>query len=633
MYPYRDHMTAGLARGDWMNGGTGTLRSSRLSFLSSPDTVTPCNRAAPPHLVPVSLLRWLLLLFCLPTGMMLTSPPDCAASNNSIGLLHGQVLGVWTHMVAIDLNDPTVKVSVELAAGFPGHDEPFLSMVRRSGADAAITGTFFSTTSLFPIGDIVVDGRMRYAGGIGSAIALTPDNRVAFRRVPYGRLQDWTGYETVLAAGPTLITDGRVDLLPARERFGDPGVLGRAARAVVGVRRNNKLLFITVRQPVTLKEIARIAERAGCVHAINLDGGSSTALYYRGALILPPQRRLVNILVAQTGVSQALRYAGGGVSLWGSLHRNKRMSIAAWKYQVGEASAGKGHWPEAIESLRLAARLAPDNASYHLSHARALNAVGRQAARATALAEAGKAYARKGLTKDAAVQLRRSLHLNPNDIPTRRQYAEILASLGRAADSERQEFIAEFGQLSMATPLIKDSSAQSLSRAVLYPPSPGFRQVIPSPRTHKPSTGQLSVSTRTTSRRKWDFRLQLRGQWEYSQDRAETIIRLQDRRRRLSGVLRVFPLSPTVTVAAFRQQYHARQFHACERSIAFNRDGAIGIEDECRSVVAGVELIHRCVYVRQENYILAMTLSADASRHRDVNDEFSRIMGSLRFSR
>ena len=36
-----------------------------------------------------------------------------------------------------------------------------------------------------------------------------PKNEV-FSRVAWGRTADWSGYETVLAAGPTLIKQGRV---------------------------------------------------------------------------------------------------------------------------------------------------------------------------------------------------------------------------------------------------------------------------------------------------------------------------------------------------------------------------------------------------------------------------------------
>jgi len=506
-------------------------------------------------------------------------------------------------------------------------------MVRRSQAEAAITGTFFSTTSLYPIGDIVVDGRMRYAGGMGSAIALTPDNRVTFRRLPFGRLQDWTGYETVLAAGPTLIRNGRIDLFPAREHFNDPGLLGRALRTAIGLRKEHKLLFIAVHAPVTLHELAKIALRAGCVHALNLDGGSSAALFYRGSVILHPQRRLVNILVARSGVPPEFRYVAGGASLWGSLHIKKRLTIASWKQKVGEALAKQGRWEEAVEAFRIAARLAPDNASYHLSYAHALNALGYQAARATALAEAGDAFARKGMLKEAAAQLRRALHLNPNDLPTRRRYARVLLSLGRSSDAELQQSIAEFRQLIMATPLGGETATRLLSESLIRPPSPYYREIAPAPHKAAASTGELSVSTRPPTRTKWDFRLQLRGEWEFSQNKAKTVIYLKERGRHFSGVVRVFPVRPDLTLSSFRQRYHARQFHCCELSIPFNREGAVGIEDHCRSIVAGVEVIARCLYVRRENYILAMTLSADASRQKAANLEFDRIVRSLKFSR
>jgi exopolysaccharide biosynthesis protein len=47
---------------------------------------------------------------------------------------------------------------------------------------------------------------------------------------------------------------------------------------------------------VTLGHLALIMRTLGCVDAMNLDGGASMAMYYRGRVILPAGRRLTNIL-------------------------------------------------------------------------------------------------------------------------------------------------------------------------------------------------------------------------------------------------------------------------------------------------------------------------------------------------
>lgn len=205
--------------------------------------------------------------------------------------------GVTAHVITVELNDPKVKLSVTVPKLFPGGDESFTSMVKRSGAVAAINGTFFSKGSLLPIGDIVSDGTLLYEGRMATAMAVTPKNKVLFGRVVWGHSADWTGYETVLECGPTLLKQGKVDLKLEQEGFHDPHVLGAANRSAVGLTADNHLLLVCVTSGVTLSKLAQMMKALGCVEAMNLDGGASMAMYYRGRVVLPAGRNLTNILV------------------------------------------------------------------------------------------------------------------------------------------------------------------------------------------------------------------------------------------------------------------------------------------------------------------------------------------------
>jgi hypothetical protein len=64
--------------------------------------------------------------------------------------------------------------------------------------------------------------------------------------VVYGGAADWTGYETVVEAGPTLVKESKVDLKPRDEHFRDPDVLGTGERTAVGLTAEKKLLLVTV---------------------------------------------------------------------------------------------------------------------------------------------------------------------------------------------------------------------------------------------------------------------------------------------------------------------------------------------------------------------------------------------------
>ncbi|MGC9317775.1 MAG: phosphodiester glycosidase family protein, partial [Armatimonadota bacterium] len=217
------------------------------------------------------------------------------------------VNGFGCHIVQVNLGSPTVKVTPILSLRFPGGAEPMMELCRRERPVAAVTGTFFSKTTLLPVGDIVIDGRLEYFGGMGSAIALTPGNEVVFERLPYGRRQDWGPFESVLACGPLLLAQGEVALAPRHEHFEDPHVLGRASRTAVGLTPMNKLLMVVTREQISLWELAKIMRSLGCIDAINLDGGSSTGMYYRGSVVVGPARSLVNVLAVYEDVPPETR--------------------------------------------------------------------------------------------------------------------------------------------------------------------------------------------------------------------------------------------------------------------------------------------------------------------------------------
>ena len=202
-----------------------------------------------------------------------------------------------TYVVTANLNDPDVKVTPILSRRGIGSAENYSSMIHRTTPTAAITGTFFSPNNSLPTGDIVLGGRYIYFGGIGHGIAVTPDNRAVILRRPVNRHVDWSGYETVLCAGPRLIWNGTVYVNPRAEGFRDRRMMySKTARLGVGITRYNRLMFVAVKTPCHLSHLAKIMRKLGCVNAVNVDQGSSTAFYYRGKTIARPGRSLTNML-------------------------------------------------------------------------------------------------------------------------------------------------------------------------------------------------------------------------------------------------------------------------------------------------------------------------------------------------
>lgn len=204
--------------------------------------------------------------------------------------------GVPCRVISTDLDDPKVRVGVILAEGFPGTDETFSNMVRRSNPTAVINGAYFSKETKKPIGDIVHQGKLVTKGLMGTALTLTSEKKPDIMRVVRHKTTAWGLYETVLACGPALVLDGRKDVDSQREGFRDPHITGSTKRMAVGYTVDNKLLFVYVDKAVTFEKEAEVMLALGCTEAMNLDGGASLAMRYQGKTYLSPGRKLTNLL-------------------------------------------------------------------------------------------------------------------------------------------------------------------------------------------------------------------------------------------------------------------------------------------------------------------------------------------------
>jgi hypothetical protein len=203
------------------------------------------------------------------------------------------VRGVPVHIVTANLNSPSVRVTPSLAIRGVGTSEGFGSMLSRLQPTAAITGTYFCTRSLIPVGDIVINGKPVHDGPVGTALAITNENKAEFKP----RTSDWKGYNSVICSGPRIVSNGTPSLNPRAEGFSDPSLFRSALRSAVGVTAGNKLLLVTTSRPATMRKVAYIMADLGAVDAILLDGGSSTALSYKGSVKRHPARRLTNLLL------------------------------------------------------------------------------------------------------------------------------------------------------------------------------------------------------------------------------------------------------------------------------------------------------------------------------------------------
>lgn len=106
-------------------------------------------------------------------------------------------------------------------------------------------------------------------------------------------------YQMAIGAGPKLLTGGQVDIDFERDRFNDPLVTSQAnVRSFAGVDEDGYLVLGTISYS-TIEQMANVLVQVGMTDAINLDGGASSALYYKGKVLRKPGRLLSNVLIVQ----------------------------------------------------------------------------------------------------------------------------------------------------------------------------------------------------------------------------------------------------------------------------------------------------------------------------------------------
>lgn len=354
-----------------------------------------------------------MLLFFLPLLLILSLSEAVMAKGVSYKkYVHGKFVydTVW-----INLKDPNVRLAIQVPGGFPLSGEGFRGMVGESHPAAAITGTYFNMSTHVPVGDIVMFGQIIHYGGIGTALAITKDNSATFKRVPLGYVIHWDNYDTVLAAGPTLLKDGVRDIHPEEESFSDKAILGRAVRCAIGLRDDGTMILLCSRGTVSLGELADTFKSMGCRDAMNLDGGSSSALYCNSSYYRLPKRALTNLFLVFDSASGYDKY---------------RKASAYKFYRTGSSFRAKGKNFQAMLNFRGAAAADPTNAAYFRDLAETYSNLGWDAWCSLALSKSANLYDVKGQRSKALYYYQKALTASSENVDAHRWMAEYYRSAG-----------------------------------------------------------------------------------------------------------------------------------------------------------------------------------------------------------
>ncbi|HEY9641806.1 MAG TPA: phosphodiester glycosidase family protein [Coleofasciculaceae cyanobacterium] len=104
---------------------------------------------------------------------------------------------------------------------------------------------------------------------------------------------EFSRYSEVIGAGPLLLKNQQIVLNAAAEGFSTAFIQQAAPRSVIATTAAGNLALVTIHDRIgglgpTLAETAQIMQQMGYIHALNLDGGSSTTLYLGGQLLDRP---------------------------------------------------------------------------------------------------------------------------------------------------------------------------------------------------------------------------------------------------------------------------------------------------------------------------------------------------------
>ncbi|MDF2882551.1 MAG: exopolysaccharide biosynthesis protein [Clostridiaceae bacterium] len=199
------------------------------------------------------------------------------------------------------INDATrVKVGYSAKLGTEG--QMTSQIAKENGAIAAVNGGGFTDkadgsanwtgTGGTPIGIIMSNGNIKYNDVKDDnkkidVLALTAKGLLLVGPHSMNEMKS-KGVTDIISFGPALVVNGRGTI-----KSGDGG-WGIAPRTAVGQRKDGAIILLVIdgRQAsslgASLKDVQDIMLQYAAVNATNLDGGSSSTMYYDGELINNP---------------------------------------------------------------------------------------------------------------------------------------------------------------------------------------------------------------------------------------------------------------------------------------------------------------------------------------------------------
>lgn len=220
-----------------------------------------------------------------------TNPSDTNRDETQPDIEVVDVVGSTFKGKLMIVKDPSrVVVGTAPTLGAEGDGQKLDDMIEQNGAIAGINGGGFADENgvgngSTPLGIVIQNGELRYGSPGTRAIVMGFDRKNVFR-VGSMTAQEALdmGIRDAVSFSPALVVNGK----PA-EFVGTGG--GLNPRTAIGQREDGSVLLLVIegRQPSSIgasyKDLVDLMVEYGAVNAANLDGGSSSMLYYEGELL------------------------------------------------------------------------------------------------------------------------------------------------------------------------------------------------------------------------------------------------------------------------------------------------------------------------------------------------------------
>jgi exopolysaccharide biosynthesis protein len=198
------------------------------------------------------------------------------------------------------VHDPT-RIAVGYSSLFPDSGETTSRIAKNNGAVAGINAGGFldrgwTGTGGTPLGFIIHDGKIIHDQYESKkvkqeTVAFTEEGMLIVGKHTIEELMEY-GVREGVSFGPPLIVNGKPTI-----KKGDGG-WGIAPRTAIGQKKTGEVLLLVIDGRsissfgATLRDVQDILLEYGAVNAANLDGGSSTTMYYNGKVINKPSDKL-----------------------------------------------------------------------------------------------------------------------------------------------------------------------------------------------------------------------------------------------------------------------------------------------------------------------------------------------------